>query len=307
MDDRTLARAAGDRFGALANPLRVRILLALAATRESDWTHRGMRYSDLRSAVDVEDGGRLNYHLDELCGEFVGRHDGHYWLTATGSRVVDEIHAGTFSDAGEPVEGALPEECGACGGTLRAAFENGVVTVECPTHGVVFDMALAPGAARDRDLEALVEWAKRRARWYLESVAHDVCPHCSGTFGPATFDPDGSPMAGVANRDPDAEVPEADSTFVVGRSCNRCGVAFRVPLVNYAFTKPPAVAFFQEHGLDVTASLPGDDEGRWTAGAAEREDAAIAWFECDGDRLELVLDRSLRTVEARRSTTEAAD
>lgn len=56
MTDRQLAEQAADGFAVLANPLRVRILLALAETRQPDWDLRGMSYSDLRAAVGVEDG-----------------------------------------------------------------------------------------------------------------------------------------------------------------------------------------------------------------------------------------------------------
>lgn len=43
--------------------------------------------------MDVEDGGRFNYHINELRDLFVQRDEGRYWLTTAGSRVVDEIYA----------------------------------------------------------------------------------------------------------------------------------------------------------------------------------------------------------------------
>ncbi|PSQ48787.1 hypothetical protein BRD19_05645 [Halobacteriales archaeon SW_7_65_23] len=58
MTDRQFAETAADGLSVLANPLRLRILLALSETHQPDWEQRGMSYSDLRSAVDVEDGVR---------------------------------------------------------------------------------------------------------------------------------------------------------------------------------------------------------------------------------------------------------
>ncbi|MFC7074679.1 ArsR/SmtB family transcription factor [Halovenus rubra] len=175
-------------FSALANPVRVRILLALAETRQSNWDHRGMSYSDLRSAVNIGDGGRFNYHLNELRGSFLRSDDGNYSLTSAGSRVVDEIYAETFSGKERRVSETVNWTCPSDGEQLEATFENGVITVSCPTHGVLFDMWLPLGIAHGRDLDELFAWANRRALWYLESVSWDVCPHCAGSFNTPVID-----------------------------------------------------------------------------------------------------------------------
>lgn len=70
-----------------------------------------MSYSDLRSAVDDEDGGRFNYHVNELRDRFVRGEEGQYWLTTAGSRVVDEIYARTFSGSHERVSGTVKWKC----------------------------------------------------------------------------------------------------------------------------------------------------------------------------------------------------
>lgn len=158
-------------LSALSNPVRIRILLALAETRQPNWDHRGMRYSDLRAAVDVEDGGRFNYHLDELRGQYVRGSDGQYWLTTAGSRVVDEIYGRTFSGGHETISGPVEWHCPADGEQLEATLEDGTISVSCPDHGVLFDMLLSFNAPRDRDLDELFAWANRRALWYLESVS----------------------------------------------------------------------------------------------------------------------------------------
>lgn len=303
MDAEERAELAADHFAALANPLRVRILLGLAATRQPDWDHRGMRYGDLREAVGVEDGGRFNYHLDELRGTFVRAEDGHYWLTPTGVRVVDEVLAGTFGEGHEPLEGSVTSTCGRCDRGLDAVLADGLLAVTCPEHGRVFDMVVGARAAVDRDLDEVLAWAQRRANWYLESVTWNVCPHCSGTLGDATFD--SNEAEGPTGFAPPERAIEGDVR--VEQSCPRCGVAFGVPLVSYALTTAPAVAFLWDRGVDARTSTVFVDETPWEYDALRRGDRAVARFEAEGARLSVEFDRSLDVVGYDRSDAAGSD
>lgn len=280
-------------FGALSNSLRVRILLALTETRKPDWDHNGMSYSDLRSAVGVEDGGRFNYHLDELRDQFVYGQDGHYRLTAAGSRVVDEIHAGTFSGAPEAISGRLDRSCRVCNRRLEATFDNGVISVSCPTHGTMFDMWLRFAAATDRDLTELFAWGNRRGLWYLESVSWDVCPHCAGRFGGATFQTTESD-----------DHHDGSETVIARMMCNTCGISFGVPAYQYALTKPPTIAFLHDHGIDYRSIDVEYGQTEWDHRAMRTDDGVSVTLTVGNDRLILELDQSLNTRSYRRHPLE---
>jgi DNA-binding transcriptional ArsR family regulator len=284
-------------FSALASPLRVRILLALTETRQTNWDHRGMSYSDLRSAVDVGDGGRFNYHLNKLRDQFVRGEDGHYWLTSAGSRVVDEIYAETFSGTQTAVSGPVDWTCPSDGNQLEATLENGTFSVSCPDHGVVFDMWLSFNVADGREMDELFAWANRRALWYLESVSWDVCPHCAGRFGEPTIE-----TASLEGNDRLDALERDDSTVVtVGMACQRCGVSFRIPAFQYALTRPPAIAFFHDHGLDYRSLELDFGSSSWSHECVEQDDGIVIRLAIEDEQLELELDRNLDTRTYRRT------
>ncbi|WP_135830552.1 ArsR/SmtB family transcription factor [Halorussus halobius] len=289
--------AVADNLAALANPLRIRILLALAETRRPSWDHRGMSYSDLRSAVDVEDGGRFNYHVNELRDQFVRGEEGRYWLTTAGSRVVDEVYARTFSGSHEPISGPVDWTCPADEEQLEATVEDGIITVSCPNHGVLFDMTLSFNAYRDRDLDELFAWANRRALWYLESVSWDVCPHCSGHLG--------GPNLAARRPESDAGVetlPGDTSTLVMaGTYCRECGVSFRIPAFFYALTRPPAVAFLHDHGIDYRTLELEYGSTSWDFESEELDDGVLVRLAIGDERLEIELDGALDTRSYRRA------
>lgn len=281
-------------FGALANPLRVRILLALTETRQADWDHKGMSYSDLRSAVAVEDGGRFNYHLDELRDQFVRAEDGRYWLTAAGSRVVDEIYAETFSQTETDISGQVGWECPRDGNPLEATYDDGVLSVACPDHGTIFDMWLRFNTATDRSSADLFAWANRRGLWYLESVSWDVCPHCAGQFGEATFRPAGG----------DGPTDTAGS-FIAEMTCERCAISFGIPAHQYALTRPPTIAFLHDHDIDYRSLAVEYGAAEWTHETTRTDSGVLVCLTVDGDRLAIELDQSLETRSYRRDSVEA--
>ncbi|SER10927.1 DUF7351 domain-containing protein [Natrinema salaciae] len=290
--------AVAKNLSALANPLRIRILLALAETRQPSWEHRGLSYSELRSAVNVEDGGRFNYHINELRDQFVRRADGEYWLTTAGSCVVDEIYARTFSDGHEAISGPVEWRCPADGERLEATLDDGVITVSCPDHGIVFDMLLSFNSPRGRGLDELFAWANRRALWYLESVSWDVCPHCAGRFEEATIT--------THRPEPGSRLEtlrwDSSTMVMVGMRCRRCGVSFRVPAFHYALTRAPTIAFLHDHGIDYRTLELEYGSTSWDCECEKLDDGVHVRFAIDDERLEIELDSALETRTYRRTS-----
>lgn len=293
--------AVAENLSALANPLRIRILLALAETRQPSWEHRGMSYSDLRSTVDVEDGGRFNYHINELRDRFVRGEEGRYWLTTAGSRVVDEIHARTFSSGHRTVSGPVEWNCPVDEKPLEATIEDGTITVSCPNHGVVFDMMLSFNSPHGRDPDELFAWANRRSLWYLESVSWDVCPHCAGHLGEVT----------IATRRPESDTQserlrwDTSTLVMVGTHCRQCGVSFRIPAFYYVLTRPPTIAFLHDHGVNYRTLELEYGSTSWNCESEVLDDGVLVRFAIDDEQLEIELDSALETQSYRRTPLAA--
>jgi DNA-binding transcriptional ArsR family regulator len=284
-DDSTLANDAAEMFGVLSDPLRVRVLLALADSREASWDQEGVSYSDLRERVGAEDGGRFNYHVNELCGQFVEREDGNYWLTLAGSRLVDEVYGGTFSRAHDPREGALDTACPAGGAQLRATVEDGQITVSCPDHGKLITMFLPATIANDRPLERLHELAITHAQRYRESVCEDVCPHCGSRFSEPVVEHTDS-MWG--------------SGIELGFECRQCGISFQLNVELFALVQPPVISFFDDHGIDPRSLELYHGDHELTRDARQVGDHFVVVLGVDDARIEVELDRSLTIQSVRR-------
>lgn len=72
-------------FDLLSDSTRVAIVLALA---EAD---TGLSFSELARRLEVDDTGRLNYHLKRLRGQLVVKEGDGYVLTDDGTVVLDWI------------------------------------------------------------------------------------------------------------------------------------------------------------------------------------------------------------------------
>lgn len=275
------ATEVADSLSALANPLRVRILLTLAETQEPDWSQRGLSYADLRDSLGIEDGGRLNYHLDELRGQFLTSDDGHYLLTPAGTRIVGEMFAGTFTGQHDTVAGEIDYECFACDRVLTATVDGGILSVTCPEHGEVYDMGLPVSLVEQHSLTEVYELAHQRAWDYVGSVRNDVCPHCANRF-------DG----------PDVEHVDAEtgSEILLGFACRGCGVAFTLPVSTIGMHCLPTIVFFADHGYDVRQASLFHATEDWSEDVYETEDRFLLTVGIAGEQLEVELDRSLAVV-----------
>jgi hypothetical protein len=190
------------------------------------------------------------------------------------------VYAGTLAGSRERRDGTLSYQCAETGARLTATVEHGVIAVSCPEHGEVFDMALPFNAVEGRDLDELYEFAFRRAQQYVESVVSDVCPHCAGRFE--------GPSVEYADR-------SHRSDILMSYRCQRCEIAFRLPVEDFIAFRPPVAGFFDSHGLDATSPelLHGDVEH--SLDVSEQDDGFVVTIHLNGERLEIEVDRSLAT------------
>lgn len=241
-------------FDVLGHEIRLEVLEVLAAERREAWLPHGLSFSELFGAVDVDDSGKFNYHLDQLRGTYVTEFDGEYVLTNAGFEVVGAIRAGTFG--GDDVErrNALDRSCPTCHETLTARYEYGYLTVSCPDHGDVLASTLPPAAVRDRDIDTVVELALARASDNVQRVRAGGCPHC---WGRAELHAPAAPSdAYLAAHDYPTSEDVAFEQVLAEAHCGDCGMTYWLPVSVIVADHPAVVAYYHEHdeagdGLDV--------------------------------------------------------
>jgi DNA-binding transcriptional ArsR family regulator len=227
-DPGELADEAADAFAAVGNEFRLRILHLLD-------TESRMPFSDVQEALDEDDPGRLNYHLNQLVDTFVDRSEDGYRLTLRGARLVNAVLAGRFVDEyarhDVPVEG----ECYVCSAselTLRQ-FGKGsaVVCEECEETVVSLAFPIAAWQNRPKeDVPAVFDqWVSQN----VDAARLGACPECT---------------AGVET------VVEEDAlgfAYTPRFDCTVCTRSIRVPYGLLAWHHPEVRRFHREHGVDV--------------------------------------------------------
>lgn len=251
-----------EAFALIANETRLSILEALWAADE-----RPVSFSDLRREVGMRDSAQFNYHLKKLTGHFVtGTGDG-YDFKHAGEKVVRSVIAGSFNEHPTlepfPVEGA----CFACGGSLRAIYEDERLAIACTDcgqrHG---EYSFPPGGLNDRTLEEVAEAFDHRVR-HLHCLAADgVCPECNGRMETRVRE-DGECCLGVAVRF-DHECQQCGHTL-----CSAAGLR----LLDHSET----VSFHRERGVHL------DERPYWT----------LPW--CVSDQYTHVVERDPYVLEVR--------
>lgn len=177
-------QAAAAAFGALSDPVRVRIVSTLAAATADSPTDPLVGFATLRRRVGVDDSGRFRYHLNQLRGTFVRRTEEGYRLTTTGREVAGLLETGVFGDSPTVRPTPLDEPCPRCETALRARYADGLLRVACPNDHEVFAWTLPPSAVTDRSIEAAVTVAVDRFRTTVSETAAGVCPACHATVTP---------------------------------------------------------------------------------------------------------------------------
>ncbi|WP_415380828.1 winged helix-turn-helix domain-containing protein [Halosimplex sp. TS25] len=279
-----------DAFALIGNETRAAILRALGET-----PHEGVSFSDLRSRVDAEmDSGQFNYHLSQLVGQFVDRDDDGYTLRSEGLALYRQIRAGTFNRraAVEPFEIGL--DCYFCGAPVEGEYEDGTFELRCPGCDHVYSHAqLPPSTVETGDVQNLLERVDQYNRHEMLAYARGVCPTCVSPLD-TEF---------VRGEDVWSEGSERFDVFV-GSECDHCGARHYMSVGLAVLYHPAVVAFFHDHGVDVT-SRP-----HWELAWAMTDESLTVrdtdpWevaleVERDGETLELVVDEDV-SVEASRS------
>lgn len=290
--------AAPDVLALLGDETRLDILRTLAEPRRTDWRVAGMEFAELRRAVGVSDGGKFNYHLEKLRGEFVVERDGEYVLTNSGLELVGSLEAGTYTGGGERRRGETDYDCPDtdCEHALEAVYERQFFRIQCPDHHFVQGESLPPAVADHATVDELVDIGLLRSRQTVRRARTGVCRHCWGPVA-ATLPTDSVPVPDAF----DTEVPE-ESVFA-RFECGQCGLAWGVPAGVCVVDHAAVVALYHDHGRD-----PRDEPAcvlpftSATAPVVESEDPVRVRVDVElaDDRLSLWLDDGTNVVDHER-------
>ncbi|ELZ85008.1 hypothetical protein C453_10520 [Haloferax elongans ATCC BAA-1513] len=230
-------QSAVSTFSSLANETRLTILDVLADAPV------GLSFSQLYEAVPIDDTGNFNYHLTQLTGSFVQKHDGVYKITPTGTAILGALVAGTF-DADLSIE-PIPTnwECLQCGGDFTVRCVDTRAHLRCDTCESGSTISVPPSAVDSTSKEnlptTLIQWYRSR----IQQLRAGFCHRCSSQT-------DRRLVEGV---DPEADAP---TPSVVRFDCRRCGASATVSGATLVTFHPVVEGFFREYGLETHNQHP---------------------------------------------------
>lgn len=288
MHDGPDGRADGRPFELLASDVRLGIVRVLGESMAGG-EHSPLSFSELQTAVGVEDNGRFNYHLDLLTDRFVEKRAEGYRLRPAGIRVFQAVESGSYDAGVEVAPGTIDAPCLTCDGRLSIWYAEGRAWVGCrECDDVSLHYPLPPNVFDRDDHASLAAALSQRLSLDYRSFLRGVCPYCSGDVS-----------ASLAWEKAEAITDElADEREVFGRyTCERCYWFVQFSPEVALHEHPALVAFFYERGLDV------EDIDYWNQPyefdvAVRGEDSVelAVSYTYDGDTRALVVDDELRVV-----------
>ena len=284
-----------DAFDILGHELRLRTVELLGTRQRANaWRPVPMEFEELRRAVDSSDSGRFNYHLDKLLGTYVEQTDDGYILSPAGFEVSSAVLRGSYAGVSVgPLRGSLGD-CPMCTAEVTGVYEDGLLYVLCPEHGVVFGNTVPPAAAVDRDIEEIATTAIRDARRDVERARNGTCPECVGPIETTIADSGGSP---------DELTPvDGDSGPVRAEfDCQRCRLSFDSELYLAVLDHPAVVAFYHDHDVDIRPDSHVEPDNVSDTVVSGEPVRARVRFRTNSERLDVALDSQGTVVDTERS------
>jgi len=221
-----------DVFKALGNAKRIEILVALG-----DPPGETMSFAELYEAVEMDDSGNFNYHLNKLLGTLIRKEGGQYLLSHAGEQLFGSIQAGTYHTRATVEPTAVGGTCQLCGGELMFEYKRELVRVYCDECGAGRSFPFPPGCLPDYEIAELPAVSARWYRTHVKRVLDRFCPLCAGEM-------DGKLIHGV-NEDSDPPEPS-----LAKFTCTTCGKQVRLTGATIATFHPVFEGFLFEHGFD---------------------------------------------------------
>ena len=290
-------------FSLLADDTRVAIVRELgAATASPETGIPHLSFAELQERVDIRDSGRFNYHLTKLLGNYVAKEDEGYRLRWPGMVLYRTLVAGLLTDDQTPSLGGIRvgTDCHRCGEPIEASLYETLVRVRCRACDANYtDIYLPSHGLVDRDTDELLQAIHRRSRSILDAMTAGQCPWCARTVRPEIHTVEALPSH-HDTRDLDAHVVY---------HCTDCTGFQYVPVSQVLLYEPATIAFYHDHGYDLTA-IP-----KWELGWAVTDETttildADPWrfsvrVPVDESELVVELDETLAVVSTRTRARDA--
>lgn len=175
--------APGEAFSLLAHDIRLDILLALLDEwRAADTDPQ--TYSELMTAVGIEDSGKFNYHLEKLRGVYLRKVDEGYVPTGSATALYRAVLGNRPTTDATRTSFAPDAECPDCGAALTGTYETEFLSVECPAceeRVAHFTYPFPKNGLAGRTDEEVLDAVHRRARHHVALARAGQCPFCAGT------------------------------------------------------------------------------------------------------------------------------
>jgi hypothetical protein len=237
-------RDADDIFRLLSDEIRLDILRAVAIAQHEvlETGITALSFSDIYERVDVENTSKLSYHLGELTGTFLRKHEGGYAFTHAGEQLVRFVLAENYQSpsAFGPIE--TDGNCLYCGeSALEATMHEQYFFIECQAcERPAFSYRVRPAQVRSYSGQDLLESVIWEQTGDFLKMCQGVCPDCGGRMETEVIDTRNVP------------VPEAVSaSFGTKSECRECLRFLSLPLPYAAAYHPESISFLWEHGIDV--------------------------------------------------------
>lgn len=233
--------SADEVFALVGNEIRAQIIRILNEKRGTEGPPPEVSFSELFDALTVDiPSSQFNYHLQKLVGQFVEQTEGGYRIRPSGMILYRTLQSGTFRRVAsiEPIE--LDVNCYVCENPVRATYEGGEFTIQCPgcEHLYLTSTRVPAGAIEDeRELLARIDQFDRHKTFAFN---RGVCPSCAAgvtvDFVPAAR----APFPASPGRD-----------VYVHRSCDNCGNIDYVSVGKAVLHHPLVWQFHYDHGIEL--------------------------------------------------------
>ena len=238
----------GTALSLLADENRVRIIEELGdATVSPDTGIPSLSYAELQSRVGIRDSGRFNYHLTKLLGNYVAKGEAGYRLRWPGMVLYRALVAGLLTGEADRSIDPIPVgvDCYRCGEPIEGHLYETLFRVRCSACEANYaDIYVPPRGLVEKEPNEMLETVHRRSRTVLDAMSSGQCPWCAAEVAVEVREGDGLLPSLHDTRDLEA--------YAVFR-CTNCTGFHYTPVSQVLLYHPAAIAFYHDHGRDLTA------------------------------------------------------
>lgn len=283
-------QTAEDIFRLLSDETRLDILRSVAQEQHDGELKATteLSFSEIYDRVSVDSSSKLSYHLNELTGTFLRKHEDGYAFTHAGERLTRFILAENYRQPPDIDPIGVDVGCLFCSERgLEAMCHEQYFVLQCPScEQSNFSYKVSPSQVQVHDGAALLDAVKWELVGDILKMRQGVCPTCGGHIATKIMDPS---EYSASNK-----VPWPSATCSV---CEQCQIVMAVPVPHAVAYHPESVAFHWNHGVDIMDTGPWKfhdylQDGKWTADRIDNApDEYRVEMRVDNASLRLFLDK----------------